>query len=43
MKEYGGLWFYKFVLNEKEVMEVFDLNDLLKNIVDFNFEKDVLI
>lgn len=42
MKEYGGLRLHKFASNEKEVMEAFDSNDLSKNIVDLNFEKDVL-
>eukprot|EP00105_Crassostrea_gigas_P003711 XP_011416649.1 PREDICTED: uncharacterized protein LOC105320413 [Crassostrea gigas] len=42
MKEYGGLRLHKFASNEKEVMEASDSNDLSKNIVDLNFEKDVL-
>lgn len=42
MKESGDVRLYKFASNNKEVMEAFDSNDLAKNLVNFNFEKDVL-
>lgn len=42
MKEYGNIRLHKFASNVKEVMEAFDSNDLAKNLVDLNFDKDAL-
>ena len=42
MKIHGNLRLHKFASNSKTVMNAFDTRDLSKDLVELDFEKDVL-
>ena len=42
MKRHGNLRLHTFASNSKKVMEAFDSEDLAKDLVNLDFDKDVL-